>query len=173
MAKSIKLALNKYLGELTKAELEAEIKKLYSKFADVKTFYELELGDDTSDILESYKGRIHKEYFPTRGYGRARSSESRKVITEFKKVSVFQKDVIDLMLYRVEVMIQFSDKYGDMEEAFYNSIESSFQDACKLIKEERLEAAYKPVCKQLITAADSVGWGLSDVMDDIYSEFLE
>ncbi len=172
MKTSIKPKLNKYLKELTRTELEKEVKKLYSKFRDVKKYYELELSQDTSKVLEEFKGRIEKEYFPNRGFGRASNKESRKVITEFKKISIFQKDVIELLLYRVEMMVEFTKAYGDIDEPFYNSLESSYGEACKLIVSEDLEKEYKETCRQLMDETYHLGGGLDDKIMYIYDRFF-
>ncbi len=173
MRKSIKTALNKYLKEQSKADLEKEIKKLYTKFDLVKKHYEIELCDDTSAVLEEYKQRIKKEYFPSRGYGKARSSESRKVITEFKKISIFKKDLIELILCRVENMLEYTKAYGDINEAFYNSLESSYADACLLIQTEKLEKMFKARCKALLDETYSFGWGLHYGFTDSYNRYLK
>lgn len=109
MAKSVKTELNKYLKDLSRPELEKEVKKLYSKFKEVKKYYEMEFCEDTTEILNEYKDKIKQEYFPKRGFGKARNSVSKKVISDFKKISIFQKDVIELLLYRVEMMIEFTN----------------------------------------------------------------
>lgn len=172
MGKSIKTELNKYLKELDRAELEKEVKKLYSKFADVKKYYELELGQDTSKVLKEFKDKIRKEYFPKRGFGRASNKESRRVITEFKKISIFQKDVVELLLCRVETMIEFTSSFGDIDEPFYNSIQSSFNEACKLIKSEKLELEYCGECRRLMNETHDIGWGLYDDLKYSYDSFF-
>lgn len=172
MRKSIKRELNRYLKEMTRTELENEVKKLYSKFGEVKKFYELELREDTTKVLNEFKAKIKKEYFPKRGYGRASNSASRKVISEFKKISIFPRDVIELLLYRVEIMLAFTKTYGDIDEPFYNSIESSYQEACKLIKREKLEKDYKGECRELLNETADFGWGLHDGLKYTYDEFF-
>jgi len=114
----MKKELNKYLSSLSEKELIKEVKKLYDKFGDVKKYYEMELGDNSEKILAEYKAKIKKEYFPTRGYGRARNSVSRKVVLDFKKIAIHQKDVVELLLYRVEMMLKFTNAYGDIDEPF-------------------------------------------------------
>ena len=136
MKKSTKKELSKFLKQATKAELEKEVKKLYDKFKEVKQFYQLELAEDTSVVLDQFKAELRKEYFPSRGFGKARNSASRRVVSNFKKIAIFQNDVIDLLLYRVEVMLEFTNAYGDIDEAFYNSLTRSFDEACKLIQKE-------------------------------------
>jgi len=172
MRKSIKSELNKYLKELNRTELEVEIKKLYTKFGEVKKYYEIELSQDTSKVLNEFKNRIRKEYFPSRGNGRASNKESRKVISEFKKISIFQKDVIELILCRVETMIEFTKTYGDIDEPFYNSLESSYNEACKLILNEKLEKEYKGDCRRLMNETYHFGWGLYDGLKYSYNNFF-
>ena len=157
----MKREFNKYLKSLSEKELIKELQKLYTKFEPVRKYYQLELSDNTEAIVKEFKAKIKKEYFPPRGYGQARSSVSRKVITEFKKISIHPKDVVELLFYRSEMMLEFSLSYGDMEEAYYNSIYSSFKEACKLIAKEKLEQYYLQYCREFIVRSDQVGWGLS------------
>lgn len=172
MGKSIKSELNKYLKELNRTELEVEIKNLYTKFGEVKKYYELELSQDTSKVLNEFKDKIKKEYFPNRGNARASNKESRKVISEFKKISIFQKDIIELLLYRVETMIEFTKTYGDIDEPFYNSLESSYNEACKLITKEKLEKDYRGECRRLMNETYHFGWGLYDGLKYSYNNFF-
>lgn len=172
MKKSIKTELNKFLKEMSKKDLENEVKKLYNKFKEVKKYYEVEFCEDTAEILNEYKQKIRKEYFPTRGFGKARNRESRKMVNDFKKISIFQKDVVELLLYRVETMIDFTNEYGDINEAFYNSLESSFEEACKLIKAEKLEKEYGEECRRLMNETYHFGWGLYDGMRYIYKTYF-
>jgi len=165
--------LKKHLKQLNKADLEKEILKMYDRFKEVKQYYELDLSGDTTKILEEYKKKMDKEYFPTRGFGKARSSVSRKIITDFKKISIFQKDVIELILHRVENMLNFTQSYGDIDEAFYTTMENSYQEACELICKEKLEEEFQPFCKELLDGTSDFGWGLHDTFCDIYGEHFK
>jgi len=170
MRKSTKKELSKYLKQSTKEELEKEVKNLYNKFKEVKQYYEIEFTTDTTNILENYKSKIYKEYFPAGRYGKARNNVSRKVVTDFKRIATFQKDVIELLLYRVEIMLKFTMTYGDIDEAFYNSLTRSFDEACKLTKKEKLESEFKIECSDLIDKASNFGWGVHDALTYSYEE---
>lgn len=172
MKKSTKRELTKYLKQATKEELEKEVKKLYDKFKDVKKYYEIEFTDDTTALVENCKATLRKEYFPSRGYGKGRNNASRKVITDFKKIATFQKDVIVLLLYRVEMMLKYTNAYGDIDEAFYNSLTRSFDEACKLIQKEQLEKEFKVYCKELMEQANHFGWGVYDALDYSYQQYI-
>jgi len=161
----MKREFNKYLKSLSEKELIKELQKIYTKFEPVRKYYQLELGNNSEAILNEFKTKIKKEYFPSRGYGSARNSVSRKVVSEFKKISVHSKDVVELLLYRVEMMLEFTLAYGDMDEPFYNSLESSFGEACKLIRKERLNHYYKEYCRELIGKSNNFGWGVYEGLD--------
>jgi hypothetical protein len=156
----MKREFNKYLKSLSEKELVKELQKVYSKFEPVRKYYQLELSDNSEAILSEFKAKIKKEYFPSRGYGRARNSVSRKVITDFKKISVHKKDLVELLLYRAEMMLEFTSNYGDIDQPFYNSLGSSFEEACKLIKKEKLETHYKIYCRELVGKSYNFGWGI-------------
>ncbi|MBL4650403.1 MAG: hypothetical protein JKY03_11795, partial [Aureispira sp.] len=136
----------------------------------VKKYYQLELSGDSTEVVKEYKERIRKEYFPNRGYGAARSSVSRKVISDFKKISIHTKDVVILLLYRTEMMLEFTIAYGDIDEAFYNSLESSYEQACKLIKSETLQVEYQIYCQELVGKANNFGWGVYEGLEDSFEE---
>lgn len=166
----MKREFNKFINSLSEKELIKELQQLYSKLEPVRQYYQMELGEDAQAVISTFKQSIKKEYFPNRGYGAARNSVSRKVITEFKKIAVHSKYVVELLLYRAEMMIEFSDHYGDMEEAFYNSLGSSYKEACKLIKKEKLESLFKPLCRELIAKTYSFGYGVTFELEDYYRE---
>lgn len=166
----MKKQLNKYLDSLSKEDLEKEIKKLYATFKEVKNFYDMELSDDRTNIIESFKKRIKTEYFPARGYGKARSAESLKVVQEFKKIAVSKKDIIELLLYRVEQMVAFTRAYGDMPIPFYDSMCNSFGDAIALMNQEKLVKEFKHTCEELRDKCAIFGYGVEDFMSDLLDE---
>jgi len=170
---NMKRELTKYLNSLTTEELQREVKKLYDKFGLVRKYYELELGDNSEKVLAEYKERIKEEYFPKRGFGKARSGESKKVISEFKKIAIHKKDVIELLLYRTEMMIDFTAEYGDINEQFYDSLESGFKEACRLIEKEKLKPYFRNTCQELVSKTVDFGWGIYYNLIDIYQKYVD
>ena len=156
----MKREFNKYLKSLDKDELTKELKKLYDKFELVRKYYAMELSENSDNVVEEYKKKIKKEYFPAKGYGAARNSASKKIISEFRKVSVHNSDIVELLLYRTEMMLEYTLAYGDIDEAFYNSLCSSYSQACKLISKEKLQGYYKDYCLKLISMSENFGWGV-------------
>ena len=164
----------KFINTLSKEELAIELEKLYSKFKNVKEYYSMELTEDTSAILSKYKEALKKEYFPNTkfGIGEARASVARKIISEFTKIKVFDVDLIELMLYRVELCVEFTKKFGDINEQFYTSTENAFEAVAKLIVKNNMEDTFKLRCKFLVDATADFGWGFADAMEYIYYQYF-
>lgn len=60
-------------------------------------------------LLIPYKNIITHEFFPNRGFGKARLSVAKKAISDFKKLSDFPLNNADIMLHYVENGVQFTD----------------------------------------------------------------
>ncbi len=172
MKKSTKKELHKYLKQATKTDLEKEVKMLYAKFKSVKKHYKNTLGVEEPTSLDSLKKQIRKEYFTKKGIGQGRNNASSQVITNFKKTATQPKETVDLLLYRTAVMMEFSNRTGDKDEAFYNSLTRSFDEACRIIAVERLEETFKNECENLLNEASSIGWGVYDAMEYSYDQVM-
>jgi hypothetical protein len=92
---------------------------------------------------------------------KARNAVSKKYISEFKRMSIFTKDVIDL-LYRTAIMIEFTLLDSDIDEPLSNSLVSNYEEACQLIKKEKLVQEYQPYCQELMGKTYEMGWELYD-----------
>lgn len=164
--------LKDHLKSLSKEELEAEVLRLYKKFPPVQEFYKMEFAPDTSEIVNAYKDRLTKEYLSSRGFGKARNSEVRKIINEFKKICVFDYDLIDLILHRVEVAVEYTNLYGDVDETFYNSAIRHYNDALTLIYKNNLLEKFEDRCKRILIETEGVGWGFHDHLCFLYNEYF-
>ena len=172
MKKSTKKELHKYLKQATKTDLEKEVKMLYAKFKAVKKHYKSTLISNETGNIDSYKAQIRTEYFPKKGIGKGENNASSQVIKNFKKIATQPKEIIDLLLYRTAVMMEFAAKTGDKNETFYNSLTRSFDEACRIIAAERLEEVFKTPCENLLNEASAIGWGVYDAMEYSYEQVM-
>ena len=76
-----------------------------------------------------------------------------------------------MMLYYVEQGVACTNEYGDIHEAFYNSLEGVFEDAIGLINKtgnpEMIEA-FRPRIKRIVANTSGIGWGFHDFISDVY-----
>lgn len=149
MARLTKTALQKHLNHLEKEELVDQLLALFSKFKAVNEHFQMEFGDTTQGVVDMYKARLRKVFFGPR-VRFPRLSAAKKIISEFKKVALFEYDLIDLILYRVENSIEFANGRNYPYENFYRSVESSFAEALKLIVNGRLEGDFKERCEKIV-----------------------
>lgn len=170
---SIKRELSKYLNSLQPEELIKEINTLYANHKSVKDYYALELGGEAKaiELLQEYKVKIRKQYFPDKRNGNPKAAKLRSLITEFKKLSPYPMHTIDLMLYRVEQAIGFMHQAGgDLSEAFYTTTENAFFATTELIKQEKMEAFFKTRCHLIVRSSEEFYWGFKSTITHYYDE---
>jgi len=137
----------------------------------VREFLTLRLTDNRSEILEKYKHKIRIEFYPSYG-GKLRLKDAKKVISDFMKMCLDKMMGIDIMLYYVENCIEFTNKYGDIGEAFYNSASSVYSQTVKEVNAVGL-VAYEKFAIRLKACVDDtsgIGWGFHDELCYLYHE---
>jgi len=101
---------------------------------------------------------------------KVRLSVARKAVEEFKQVAGTSILQADLMLYYVEMGVQFTNAYGDINEPFYSSIESMYLSAVKFIVSHGLQPQFQARCQKIVKDTDGIGWGFHDMLSEIYEE---
>ncbi len=163
-------ALKQHLKSVSKEDLVDDIAELYKKIAGVKDFYQLKLSSpEETQVISKYKQTIENQFFPKRGYGKAKLSVAKKAISDYKKVSISPLGMIDLMLFYVEQGVKFTNAYGDINEGFYNSMEGMYEKTIELILKYEQESIFEDRCEKIVDDASGIGWGFSDVLLDMYN----
>ena len=75
------------------------------------------------------------------------------------------------MLTYVENGTKFTHEFGDINESFYNSLESVLTEMAQLLMREGTELypRFRERIRRLATLADGIGWGYGDaVRDQVY-----
>lgn len=163
--------LNKYLKELSKEELIKEVNKLYSKFKFVKDYYSSELGSDNGELLKSCKLKMAKLILKTGRNITPDVASANKLIREFKSVSVHTVDVVDLMLYKVELCAEFLEQWGLEFPGVENTIAYTYPEILSLISKNRLEKTFKKRCEEVEAVAGNYGLISDTLLTDEEDEF--
>lgn len=163
--------LKRYLKVRSQAELIEDIAELFKKIPAVKDYYQLKLDPQSEDqVIEKYQKVIQDEFFPARGFGKARLSVARKAVNDYKKIATSTTSIADLMLFYVEQGVKFTREYGDIDEPFYNSMESMYGKALEWITKYDLQDVFQPRCQRVVTDTSGIGWGFHDALGDMYYE---
>ena len=157
------------LSKENKDGLLTLVKALYSLNKENKTF--LETKYSLVDPLEPYKEIIDDSINPDLMDRQTLSlAEGRKAISRYRKAVGDPVGIIELMIHYVECGNKFTLNYGDIDEQFYDSLMSMFDNILKqLVKSDKtIVDKYLPRLRDIVNEVKGIGWGYSDYL---YSAF--
>jgi hypothetical protein len=129
--------LKKYLNQLSKEQLEEQLLELYDKFKNVKTYYDFVFKPNENALHKEAKLKISNEYFPIRGKRpKMRRSVAQKYIKQFLILGVDSYIIADVMLYSVEIAQSLTSEKIIKQEAFYKSMQNSFEQSISFMIEK-------------------------------------
>src|SRR5436190_2243498 len=112
--------IKKELRNLDKSKLIEIISDLYSKNKSVRQYFDFYMNPNEKELAAKYKRKVFEAFYPTKG-DRHSLKDGKQAITEFKKYEPSPELIADLMLFYVETAVQFTNDFGDINEAFYSS----------------------------------------------------
>lgn len=139
--------LKKCLSQMTNAEIIDLICKLNKNSKEVQSMLDVEFGGNGAEdkIVLECKEKIEKEIL-----GKNLSlKNAKKVISDFKKVCRNKENYAELLLYYVECGMSLIEKYGDIYEAFYTSMENTFGSFVKEINKFPDDRYYQNVSDRI------------------------
>ena len=90
--------LKQHLRNCAQEELITDVAELFKRFPSVKEYYQIKLYPQAeTEVLAKYKKTIEDEFFPARGFGKARLSIAKKAISDYRKVCDNEVDAIDIL----------------------------------------------------------------------------
>ena len=144
------------------------MKDLYEASSDNRDFLHarFQAEENTGDALEKYRRKIVEQFFPQRGFGKLKLAEARKAIRDYRKATGNLTGTIDLMLVYVENGTEFTQQFGDINESFYNSLESVLNELVQLLVGEGRDfyPGFRERLQRLATRGDGIGWGYGDAL---------
>ncbi len=162
--------IRRHLDAQSKPALVELVKDLYDASSGTRDFpharVQAEVGDGTA--VERYRRTIVEQFFPPRGFGKLKLAEARKAIRDYRRATGHLAGTIDLMLTYVESGTQFTREFGDINEAYYNSLESVLHEMTQLLRKEdpSLYPEFRERIQRLGDHADHIGWGYGDYLRD-------
>lgn len=120
--------LKKYLQSLDKDQIAEQFMELYSKFPEVKTYYNFIFNPNEDKLLQDAKIKISAEYFPTKTKkAKLRRSTAQKIIKHFLMLGVEPHITAEVMLHNITVAQKYSAKKEMYYDSFFKSILNSFE----------------------------------------------
>lgn len=155
-------------------QLMATIHELWDLSTQNKEYINAKFNaQKNAHVLAKYKERIRHPFFPKRGFGSLELRPAKSAIAEYYKATKDTAGKLELLLYYVECGTEFTNEYGDIDERFYNSLESAltqFTDICK--DKPNLISPFVSRLQDLKKNTENIGWGYGDFVCDEASELV-
>ena len=164
------MSVKNELAQLEKGALIEILLDLYKKNKPVQEYLNNYIKPDENGLFEKYRAKVYEAFYPKRGFG-YNLKQGKQAISDFKKLGASAELLADLMLFYVETGVKFTAEYGDMNEAFYNSMDSTYANALKIINKEGLTDKFKLRAFQVLEVTRNMGWGFHDSLSAIFYQF--
>jgi hypothetical protein len=162
--------LKKELKKLEKEKLIDLIADLYKKNKSVKEFLDFYVSPDENELFKKYRDKVFEAFFPKRGYS-YKLKDGKQAISDFKKLEPATELLVNLMLFYVESGVKFTNDFGDVNEAFYNSLSTTFIDALKMMDKENLLNVFEERVEKIVDDTSGIGWGFHDYLVQVWFDF--
>ncbi|MCK9364436.1 MAG: hypothetical protein M0P74_12665 [Syntrophales bacterium] len=164
-------ATRQQIATWEKPALLALVKDLYENSDENRNFIHArcQTGEGGGEALEKYRAKIVAQFFPARGDGKLKLGEARKAICDYRKATCNLAGTVELLMTYVENGARFTREYGDIDERFYDSVESALEELADLLHAEAREMY--PQLRDRLTRVermtDGIGWGFHDFIGDV------
>ncbi len=162
--------VKKELKKLDKDKLIDLVADLYKRNKSVKEFLDFYVNPDERELFDKYRDKVFEAFFPKRGYS-YKLKDGNQAISDFKKLGVSADLLADLMLFYVETGVEFTNDFGDIDDGFYLSMETTYDAALTLMKKENLLDKFADRTGKVVSDTSGIGWGFHDYLSDVHSEF--
>ena len=165
-------ATRKHLATWDQPALLALVKDLYEAAAGNRDFIHARClaEDGGGEVLEKYRQKVIGQFFSKKadGMGDLKLGEARKAIRDYKKATGSIPGTAELLMTYVESGARFTDEYGDIDERFYNSVESALDELAALLRSEArdLYPQFRERLSKVEQMTDGIGWGFHDFIAD-------
>jgi len=150
--------LKKYIADLNKAQLEDQIMDLYSRFKEVKQYYDFAFNPKEDKLVEECKFKINREYFPAKGRRpKTRRSVAQKCIKKFIQLNVDSPIIIEIMLFNLNTAQRYSAR-RKVYDTFYRSMIKSFEELVNYVIENKLQESYQTQINEIAEEAWQQDW---------------
>ena len=147
--------LNKYLQSLDKEQIAEQFLELYTKFPEVKVYYDFIFKPNENKLLQEAKIKISAEYFPIKSKkAKLRRSTAQKIIKHFVLLGVEPHITAEIMLYNITTAQKYTAKKEMRSESFYKSVLNSFEQCITFCIANGILAHFK---EEILSVAGEAG----------------
>jgi len=162
--------IKKELKKLDKDKLIDLVADLYKKNKSVKEFFDFYVNPNERELFNKYQDKVFEAFYPKRG-DNYKIKDGKQAISDFKKLGSSTDLLADLMLFYVETGVKFTNDFGDIDEAFYNSVASVYSQALTLMRKNNLLDKFADRAGKVVDDTSGIGWGFHDYLGQEYCDY--
>lgn len=140
------------------------LRDLYGLSEENRDFIHARLTGDAS-ALGPYLKAVEKGLYPdVHGNERIQLGEARRAIAAYRRATSDGKGTLELMLRFVECGTAFTADVGDIDDRFYSSLSSMFEEIVRVLESLPVseQASHVARLRGVVERAGAVGWGYQD-----------
>ena len=167
--------LKRELTQYNQAQLLEMVSALYSLSTENKRFIEAKVVND-DNVIEKYREIISRSISTEAPWLKSHQlslKTAKKAISDYKKATGNIEDTMDLMIYYVERGTKFTQAFGDIDESFYNSMESMFESILKLMSSNSYPDKFLTRLEDIVKESRDMGWGYYDNLKYMLEKWQE
>jgi hypothetical protein len=162
--------IKKELKKFDKDKLINIIADLYKTNKSIKEFFDFYVNPNERQLFNKYRDKVFEAFYPRRGFN-YKLKDGKQAISDFKKLGPSADLLADLRLFYVETGVKFTNDFGDINEAFYKSLATTFVDALTLMEKENLLDKFEERVGKIIDETSGIGWGFHDYLVQVWIDF--
>lgn len=168
--------VKKSLKDIESSQLIELLKELYQLSDENKNFLDARFNGGNAS-LQSYKKIILDCLYeePLDDNDKFDFDKANNAIETYAKASNDNEGTADLRVYYVECGNKFTLDYGDINEAFYDTLIEMYDKAIKTVLKlpKSKQATFRKRLKNIMKSADGIGWGYYDDLCHFFHESFE
>lgn len=169
-----KTTLKKQINELNKEQLIEVILELYDAKKEAREYLEYYVNPDENKMFDKYHSIILKEFFPTKGRAKGRTSVCKKAIKDFLVLHPSPKLIAELKFSFVEIIMRYAvaSRFW-LRESQENTLLALFKETLEYMFANDLLDYYSRRIEQLLKSADSYRCPFRNEINRINTEFQQ
>lgn len=169
-----KTSLKKLLLQLDRDQLTEVILDLYEARKDAREYLEYFISPDENAMLEKYKAIILKEFSPSKGRPRARTSVCKKAIKEFAALHPSPRLIAELRLHFIECSTRYAHAMRSwVKDSVRKCRTTIFEDTLKYIYTNGLLDETMPRIEEILDNSRKLRGTIKDDLQYVFDDFVE
>jgi hypothetical protein len=166
----------KHIATLSENDLRMELLKLFISVKEVPAFYAIgtQTPAEAEKAVKELKAKIYKQFWTPSGNPRNISNATiRKDLLAFEKSGATPAELLDVLVYRVELMTKFANDYGGSADGDYNAALNAFDKAMELAHSHNLMPPEIQARCEKMFKADNLDYWYIEYLKNAYDKYFE